>query len=401
MRIVKLGEIATIKGGKRLPKGINLTAEPNQHPYIRVRDLNNRHTLELNNDFEYVDDKTQKTIARYVVDSGDIVLSIVGTIGLVSIIGESLQSANLTENCVKITELTGVDRDYLYYYLKSEFGQAEISKGTVGAVQAKLPIKNIQAIKIFLPELDVQEKIARILSSIDNKIETNEKINDNLFHLATALFNQTITENNDALSIKIISEIADVKGGKRLPKGINLQITPNDHPYIRVRDLNDASIVQLTPNFEYVDDETYKGISRYIVHTSDVIVSIVGTIGLTALIHESLDNANLTENCVKITNLKEVSPEYLLLFLRSTDGQNAICQGTVGAVQAKLPIKNIQSIPVPIIPEPQRNHLNDQLRAMFLSIAANLSENAYLIKIRDSLLPRLMSGEVNVSEIQI
>ena len=57
MRIVKLGEIATIKGGKRLPKGINLTAEPNQHPYIRVRDLNNRHTLELNNDFEYVDDK--------------------------------------------------------------------------------------------------------------------------------------------------------------------------------------------------------------------------------------------------------------------------------------------------------------------------------------------------------
>lgn len=180
MRIVKLGEIATIKGGKRLPKGINLTAEPNQHPYIRVRDLNNRHTLELNDDFEYVDDKTQKTIARYVVDSGDIVLSIVGTIGLVSIIGESLQSANLTENCVKITELSGVDRDYLYYYLKSEFGQAEISKGTVGAVQAKLPIKNIQAMKIFLPELDVQEKIARILSSIDNKIETNEKINDNL-----------------------------------------------------------------------------------------------------------------------------------------------------------------------------------------------------------------------------
>ena len=233
------------------------------------------------------------------------------------------------------------------------------------------------------------------------KISCNTKINDNLFHLSTALFNQTITENNDALSIKIISEIADVKGGKRLPKGINLQITPNDHPYIRVRDLNDASIVQLTPNFEYVDDETYKGISRYIVHTSDVIVSIVGTIGLTALIHESLDNANLTENCVKITNLKEVSPEYLLLFLRSTDGQNAIRQGTVGAVQAKLPIKNIQSIPVPIIPEPQRNHLNDQLRAMFLSIAANLSENAYLIKIRDSLLPRLMSGEVNVSDIQI
>ena len=226
-------------------------------------------------------------------------------------------------------------------------------------------------------------------------------VNDNLLDLATALFNQTITENNATLVIKIVSEIADVKGGKRLPKGINLQTTPNNHPYIRVRDLNDACIVQLTPNFEYVDDETQKGISRYIVQTSDVIVSIVGTIGLTALIHESLDNANLTENCVKITNLKEVSPEYLLLFLRSVDGQNAICQGTVGAVQAKLPIKNIQSIPVPIIPEPQKNQLNDQLHTIFLSIAANLSENSHLIQIRDSLLPRLMSGDIDVSEVSI
>ena len=290
--------------------------------------------------------------------------------------------------------------DYLFLYYLLKYNKDKIESMGSGTTFKEVSGSTMRNMQVMIPESkDVQIKIAALLDSIDSKIENNQKINDNLFHLATALFNQTITENNDALSIKIISEIADVKGGKRLPKGINLQITPNDHPYIRVRDLNDASIVQLTPNFEYVDDETYKGISRYIVHTSDVIVSIVGTIGLTALIHESLDNANLTENCVKITNLKEVSPEYLLLFLRSTDGQNAIRQGTVGAVQAKLPIKNIQSIPVPLIPEPQRNHLNDQLRAMFLSIAANLSENAYLIKIRDSLLPRLMSGEVNVSDI--
>ena len=295
-----------------------------------------------------------------------------------------------------------VDPLYYGYALKMHQAQIEsLAEGSTGQTEINRKRLFDEVLISYPTDIALQRKISRTLAALDEKIESNRKINDNLFHLATALFNQTITENNDALSIKIISEIADVKGGKRLPKGINLQITPNDHPYIRVRDLNDASIVQLTPNFEYVDNETYKGISRYIVHTSDVIVSIVGTIGLTALIHESLDNANLTENCVKITNLKEVSPEYLLLFLRSTDGQNAIRQGTVGAVQAKLPIKNIQSIPVPIIPEPQRNHLNDQLRAMFLSIAANLSENAYLIKIRDSLLPRLMSGGVNVSDIQI
>lgn len=104
-KTVSLGEIAAVKGGKRLPKGKNLITIPNKHPYIRVRDLNGEKTLELNNNYEYVDDETQKTISRYTVQEGDIVISIVGTIGLVGIIGKSLNGANLTENCVKLTSL--------------------------------------------------------------------------------------------------------------------------------------------------------------------------------------------------------------------------------------------------------------------------------------------------------
>lgn len=134
----------------------------------------------MDSSFEFVDDETQKTISRYIVNAGDIVLSIVGTIGLVAIVGKSLDKANLTENCVKLASLTGIDRDYLYYFLKSSFGQQEIARGTVGAVQAKLPIKNIQDITIPLPDEFTQRKIAAILDSMDEKIETNQKINDNL-----------------------------------------------------------------------------------------------------------------------------------------------------------------------------------------------------------------------------
>lgn len=178
--LVKLGILADVKGGKRLPKGINLIKEPNSHPYIRVRDLNGQHTIELDADYEYVDDITQKSISRYVVNSGDIVVSIVGTIGLISLVGDSLDGANLTENCVKLTNYRGIDRDFLYYYLKSELGQAEIAKGTVGAVQAKLPIKNIQAINVRLPEMGAQKQIATVLAMFDKKINTNKQINDNL-----------------------------------------------------------------------------------------------------------------------------------------------------------------------------------------------------------------------------
>ena len=184
---VKLGDIVSIKGGKRLPKGVNLITIPNTHPYIRVRDLGGTKYLELNSSYEYIDSHTQKLISRYIVNTGDILISIVGTIGLVGLVGKSLNWANLTENCVKIVDLNCVEADFLYYYLKSAVGQSEIAKATVGAVQAKLPIKNIQNIPILLPPLSVQQRIANILSSLDDKIALNTRINDNLIFI-TDLF---------------------------------------------------------------------------------------------------------------------------------------------------------------------------------------------------------------------
>lgn len=215
---------------------------------------------------------------------------------------------------------------------------------------------------------------------------------------AQALFEQEVCNPKTEKSIE---ELADVKGGKRLPKSVNLQTIPNAHPYIRIRDLNDSWIIQLNSAFEYVDDETQKSIERYIVDEKDVLISIVGTIGLSAMVHSSLDKANLTENCVKLTNLKGVSPEYLLLYIRSQAGQNAIAQGTVGAVQPKLPIKNIQAIKVPIIEDEKMQKLNAIIQTFFDHIADNLAENIRLAKLRDSLLPKLMSGELDVSDLDI
>ena len=154
-------------------------------------------------------------------------------------------------------------------------------------------------------------------------------------------------------------------------------------------------------DFEYVDDETQKTISRYIVSTDDIIISIVGTIGLTAIVNESLNNANLTENCVKLTNIKNATPEYILLFLKSEIGQNEIMRGTVGAVQLKLPIKNIQSIKIDLLPLEAMTDLDKVLKPIFHSISANIEENQRLAALRDTLLPKLMNGEIDVSAVKI
>ena len=191
----RLGDLVKVKGGKRLPKGISLQIAPNTHPYIRIRDMGKSRVLELDATYEYVDDVTQKSIARYVVDEGDILLSIVGTIGLVGIVGKSLHQANQTENCVKLVNLNGIEPLFLYYFLLSPKGQEEIKRGMVGAVQAKLPIKNIENIEISLPSLQEQRRIAGILGAIDDKIENNRRINTNLELQAQALYKQWFVDN--------------------------------------------------------------------------------------------------------------------------------------------------------------------------------------------------------------
>jgi type I restriction enzyme S subunit len=289
---------------------------------------------------------------------------------------------------------------YVAYYMRSPFFRANINSMASMTTRASLNNDILSRLPIQVPTYGEQEKIGDILYSFDKKIKLNHRINENLFQQASVFFEKAICQSNSLSNIELGS-LAEVKGGKRLPKGVNLITVPNQHPYIRVRDLNNAVFASLTKDYEYVDNETQKTISRYIVSTGDVLISIVGTIGLTTIVDDTLDKANLTENCVKLTNLKMVTPEYLLLFLRSTQGVEAMLKGTVGAVQLKLPIKNIQSISVPVLCDEELQPLNEILSAIFSQISANVVEIKKLGELRDTLLPRLISGELDVSAIQL
>lgn len=292
-----------------------------------------------------------------------------------------------------------IDCLFLYYLLK--FNKDKIEAMGSGTTFKEVSGSTMRNIEVTIPESKkVQVRIAAILDAIDSKIENNIKINNNLEQQAMAIFNNAIEQSKSVTYVEL-GALADVKGGKRLPKGANLMSIPNSHPYIRVRDLNDVVFASLSANYEYVDDETQKTISRYITTTDDVLISIVGTIGLTAIVDKSLNMANLTENCVKVTNLHGISPEYLLLYLRSQHGAEEIKKGTVGAVQAKLPIKNIQALSVPLLPQSDLQSLNDTLKVLFNQLSINVAESKCLIDIRDSLLPKLMSGELDVSNLDL
>ena len=292
------------------------------------------------------------------------------------------------------------DKNYIYYLSISPLVREIAIKSMVGSSGRQRVQQDVLSnTEILVPPLETQQKIASILSALDDKIELNNAINKNLEEQAGAIYQQYLIDNNDNLVRMKLGDICDVKGGKRLPKGINLISTPNNHPYIRVRDLNNTSVLTLNESFEYVDDETQKGISRYIVSTSDILISIVGTIGLSALVHQSLDNANLTENCVKLTNFDEVTQEFVFMFLRSEIGRREINKRIVGAVQQKLPIKNIQSIELNLLPKSEMTTLGIKLKTIFNKVSNNIEINNNISTLRDTLLPKLMSGELDVSEI--
>ena len=105
-------------------------------------------------------------------------------------------------------------------------------------------------------------------------------------------------------SMTTIETVAEVKGGKRLPKGKKLLDEPTDHPYIRVTDFENASVN--TQSLKYLDDETYDAIKNYTISDKDLYISIAGTIGLVGTIPKNLSGANLTENAAKIAEVTGV-----------------------------------------------------------------------------------------------
>jgi len=400
IREVKLGEVAMVKGGKRLPKGINLITKPNSHPYIRVRDLNGKRTLELDGSFEFVDDETQKAISRYIVTNGDIILSIVGTIGLVSIVGDSLNEANLTENCVKLTSFSGIDRDYLYYYLRSSYGQQEIARGTVGAVQAKLPIKNIQNITIPLPDEVAQGKIAAILSSLDTKIEINQRINDNLMQQAVAIFKSWFVEYSpfDGIAPKEWETVNLEKITSLISRGIAPKYSDNsDQTVINQKCIRDHMI-----DLSQARTHTPKVINEKWLRFGDLLINSTGdgTLGRTAQVWFQPQNITVDSHVTIVRPAKENLIFYIGLWGILHEREiESLHTGSTG--QTELPRERVKALELHLPDNGTLDRFNTLIAPMAAAIVSKQNENNKLATLRDALLPKLMSGEIDVSSIQL
>lgn len=367
----KIGEIAEVKGGKRIPKGRKLIKEPNSHPYIRIRNLGKTKYMQLNTDYEYVDEETQQMIARYIVNQGDILISVVGTIGLVGIVGNTLDKANQTENCDKIINIKKVLSEYLYYYLVSSFGQDEIKKGTVGAVQPKLPLKNVKDIIVKYPPIKEQKQIVEILSAIDEKIELNETINNNLEQQARAIYQQMFIENqNPNWKEGKLSDLVAVKYGK-------------DHKKL---DGGCYPVYGSGGIMRYVEKPLYTGES--------VLIPRKGTLNNVMYVNGafwSVDTMFYTEM------LRPNIAKFVYHFVKGKD----LASLNAGSAVPSMTTNILNAMPLYVPDDETLSIFEETVTPMYSQMQENEKQSANLANIRDTLLPRLMSGELEVSDIDL
>ena len=415
----KLGEICKVKGGKRLPKGNNLTTIPNSHPYIRVRDMGEKY-LPINN-LEYVPNEVFPSIKNYIVDKGDLILSIVGSVGLVSLVNENLDKASLTENCVKILPQKEIlNNEFLYYFLISNFGQAEIYKKTVGAVQPKLPIYNINDIELNLPNLQTQTAIVEVLSSLDDKIELNNKINQELETLTQTLFKQWFidfefpNENGEPYKssggemtdtelgeipkewdVEFLSNLFDFLEGPGLR---NWQYRLEGMPFINIRLIQDGDIRK--NNISYISIEEFKAkYQHFSLKENDLVLSTSGTLGKSAIVRKNHLPLMLNTSVIRFRPIESFCLSYMYQFLQSKIFIDEVKASATGSVQLNFGPVHLKKIKLVKPSEIILKQFEDSFSIVYSQIQQLRNENDELVKTRNYLLPKLISGELEINEI--
>lgn len=399
---VTIGEVAKVKGGKRLPKGKLVQDEPTNHPYIRVVDFRTD-GLDRSN-IKYIDDESYKATWRYTITLQDVYISIAGTIGLVGVIPKELLGANLTENAAKICEIdSSVDIRCVMYYLRSPEGQAQIVSKIVGTSQPKLALFRIKEISIPRPPLPIQQKIAAVLSIYDDLIENNLRRIKILEQIAKIIYHEwfvkfrfpgyedvKMSESDlgpipEGWMVRQLGELVEIQKGR---KAKGLSESPNDRsvPYLLIDGLKNEKHV-------FTEDGGLP-----IAYDDDVLMVMDGASSGTVFIGAS-GVVGSTLACFRPTSRQSLSPYTLYLFLQYN--QEEIRSNNVGSAIPHANKAFIASMNI-VSPQAELNYeMHRQFRQIFVEIRTLKLKNINLRRTRDLLLPKLISGELDVDELDI
>lgn len=307
----------------------------------------------------------------------------------------------ISDNAISARAKNDNSIDYLYYLLSS----LNLNRHHIGGAQPLMTQGIINNIDIPRHSLSEQKKIAAILSSLDEKIETNRKINARLEELAQALFKSWFIDfepfggkmpedwkriNIGALNIEISDFVANGSFAS-LKENVTLYDKPEFAYFIRNTDLkvNSFSV--------FVDEHSYKFLSKSRLFGGEIIISNVGDVGSVFLCPTLDKPMTLGNNIIMVRPQKDCLTSFLYLFFRSYLGQHLIDGITGGSAQPKFNKTDFKRSVVILPKDDTLMKFENIMRPILTGIEHRSKESAHLAALRDALLPKLMSGEMKLS----
>ncbi len=338
----------------------------------------------------YNKDKLEKFIAK----PGDYVLAMTGaTIGKIGRIYE--KSAYINQRVLLFRPHKEIDKDFLYYticaksfydyiisFVDSETAQPNISATTIGKYE------------LYLPDLNTQKKIASILQSLDDKIELNNKINENLEQQAQAFYQELFINNADSEWQKgTISDLGAVVGGSTPSKSKPEYYTENGIPWITPKDLSVNKAKFISHGENDITELGLKNSSATIMPEGTVLFSSRAPIGYIAI---AGGEVTTNQGFKSVIPKPEIGTAFVYYFLK----QNlSVIEGMAsGSTFKEVSGSTMKRVPAVIPDFATLMRFNNFCEPIFVQQKILEEQNQLLTQLRDTLLPKLMSGEIDVLE---
>lgn len=397
--VVKLSEIAFITSSKRI---FAREYQSEGIPFYRGKEIIEKHNgNEVSTELYISRERYEEIKSKFdVPHKGDILLSSVGTLGVAWLVDEEdfyFKDGNLTW----LRCNNKIMPEFLYLWLNSKEAQNQIEVKCIGSTQKALTIDMLNKFDVTLPPIVIQKKICDMISPIVQKMNTNRRINRNLQEQVQSVFLEWLSQEAESSETISLAEVCiKVTDGSHFsPKD-----EPNSTiPMLSVKDMREFDF-DLTSCKHISEDDYQKMLANDCVpQVNDILVAKDGSYLKEIFIcNEQREIAILSSIAIFRPNTDIIYPEILLAFLKSPRVLQEVRDNYVsGSALPRIVLKDFKKLVFALPNRAAQNKIAPLLSSIRKEIAVNVAENQRLQIIRDTLLPKLMSGELNVSDLDI
>ena len=411
---VRLGEIVTVYGGKRIPVGKKLSLTKTEHVYIRVSDMKDGFVSTDN--LQYISDDIYEKISNYIIKKEDVYITVAGTIGRVGKIPYELDGANLTENADRLV-FSAIKQDWLIKTLQSNLVQQQIISATTKVGQPKLAINRIQTILIPLPPLAEQQRIVEKIEELLPLVERYEKAWTRLEELnkkfpldmQKAILGQAIQgklaeqraeegtgqelfeaiqdekkkliEEGKLKKQKALPEITEEEIPFEIPESwkwvrlgeILYKLTDGAHstpkytdygiPFISVKDLSSGHLDFTSCRF--ITKEEHKVLyNRCNPEYGDILLTKVGTTGIPVIVDTDMEFSLFVSVALLKFNQKKISNIFLKYLINSPLVQIQAKENTRGVGNKNWVMRDISNTLIPLPPLAEQKRIVEKIEEL-------------------------------------